>query len=94
MIILWTYVRCASYLFKLIPLYGGYPGARSNIGPVVDWYKQAMADSFNRLGDVALLSPVAVLTLTVITILLCLTISVELCRANRISASPDRPARI
>ncbi len=98
MIAVWTYVQSAGYGVKLIPLYGGFSGGRSNPGPIWQWYRLAWADSFSRLGNVTLLAPGFVLALALTVTLLTVSLGVWLCRQTiagdgfsrlRQSSTPD-----
>jgi hypothetical protein len=75
-LLVWTYVLCATYLVKLIPLYSGYEGP-ANPARLLDWYRKAFAASPDPLSYTALLSPAAVYVMTA----LCVASAIGLCVA-------------
>jgi len=79
MIVVWTYIQSTGYIAKLIPLYGGYAGGRSNFWPTLDWYRRAWRESFSRLGDVTLPPPVTVLALAGVVVLSGIWLGARLC---------------
>jgi hypothetical protein len=66
-LLLWTYVLCATYLVKLIPLYGGYE-RRGNVGPLLEWYRSAFAADVDPLAYSALGSPATIYMLTFLAV--------------------------
>jgi hypothetical protein len=71
-VLLWGYVLAATYLAKLIPLYGGFGGGRSTLREIVHWY----ATDWPRTADI--LSTTALLPATGIIALLTLVLTVLL----------------
>jgi hypothetical protein len=61
-VVLWGYILAATYVAKLFPLYGGFPGGRSTLRDIVRWY---IAD-WPRIADIlstTALAPAATLVL-------------------------------
>lgn len=53
--LLWGYVLAATYLAKLIPLYGGFRGGRSTLKEIVQWYRTDWARTSDILSTTAML---------------------------------------
>jgi hypothetical protein len=61
---LWAYVISATYLAKLIPLYGGYAGRPVRLAEIVRWYTGSSAELQDILRTTALAPPAWIFTLT------------------------------
>jgi 4-amino-4-deoxy-L-arabinose transferase-like glycosyltransferase len=66
--ILWTYVISATYVAKLIPLYGGYEQGKTTLKALVQWYATGQGRAREILAVTALGSPEAILSLVVVVI--------------------------
>ena len=60
----WAYVICATYLAKLIPMYGGYGGRPVRLAELFHWYKSSFDQIRDVLGTTAMISPSALFALT------------------------------
>ncbi len=56
-VLLWTYICLATYLVKLIPLYGGYPKGRTTLRDVWDWYLSHHGEMTGMLSTISLAPP-------------------------------------
>lgn len=63
MLITWTYVMCATWWAKLIPLYGGYAGDRATAARLLTWYRDSAFAGRSALSHVALLPAGAIYAL-------------------------------
>jgi hypothetical protein len=61
---LWAYVICATYVAKLIPMYGGYGGRPARLAEIARWYAGSLPRIREILSTTALISPVALFVLT------------------------------
>ena len=72
---LWTYICIATYVVKLIPLYGGYPEGRSTLSGILHWYAAAgpelqsitLAPPLMIYLETALVSGLAIVLATLLT---------------------------
>jgi hypothetical protein len=55
MVVLWGYVLAATYVAKLFPMYGGFPGGRSTLRDIVHWYLTDWPRTAELLSTTALL---------------------------------------
>ncbi len=60
---LWGYILAATYLAKLLPLYGGFPGGRSTLRELVHWYVSDWPRTSDILSTTAMVPPTLLLTL-------------------------------
>jgi hypothetical protein len=56
-VLLWGYVLAATWLAKLIPMYGGFPDSRAHLSSVCAWYWHDGAQRDAILGTLCLASP-------------------------------------
>lgn len=61
---LWTYVIAATWLVKLIPLYGGYAPARARFSALLDWYVRDWARLRDILATTSMTDPNTLFALT------------------------------
>lgn len=61
---LWTYVIAATYVAKLIPLYGGYAGRPVRLVEIFRWYRGGFREICGILSTTAMISPFALFLLT------------------------------
>lgn len=80
MAILWAYVLAATYLAKLFPLYGGFPGGRSTLREILHWYGSAWPRTSDILATTAMAPPALLLCLTVALLTLLIAILIEIVR--------------
>lgn len=59
-VLLWTYICCATYLVKLIPLYGGYANGRNTLKETLHWYLTQHRELASMLSTIGLAPPVAI----------------------------------
>ncbi len=64
MLWLWTYMISATYVAKLIPLYGGYSGRPVRPIEIARWYTGSFRQINDVLGTTAIISPAALFILT------------------------------
>ena len=64
MLWLWTYVICATYVAKLIPLYGGYAARPVRFLEMLRWYGGSFSEIASILNTAALLPATVLLALT------------------------------
>ena len=75
-IVLWSYVMAATYVAKLIPLYGGFASAHSRVSELVGWYRSGGAGSILEtvcLGNVTVVKVLVAVTLAM-NVTLCVTL--------------------
>jgi len=68
MLLLWTYIWAATYLVKLIPLYGGYTKGRTTLKETLEWYLTSHHELTNMLSTISLAPPVTIYVETCATI--------------------------
>jgi len=78
--LLWTYIAIATYLAKLIPLYGGYTEGRSTLRQLLHWYASRGADLTSMLSTISLAPPAAIYLESAVVTGLALTLAVHLVR--------------
>jgi hypothetical protein len=61
---LWAYVISASYIAKLIPMYGGYGSGPARLAGLVRWYTGSFPQIRDILATTAMVSPLAIFLLT------------------------------
>jgi 4-amino-4-deoxy-L-arabinose transferase-like glycosyltransferase len=78
-IVLWAYVMAATYVVKLIPLYGGFTPAHSRVSELLRWYRSGGAESILEtvcLGNWTAVKVLIVMTITM-NVALCITVVVR-----------------
>ena len=78
MIWMWAYVICATYIVKLIPLYSGFSGGRTDLAELWRWYTGPLERLSGALGMVALVPAAVVLWLTTGVVTMALGLAVRL----------------
>lgn len=90
-ILLWAYVLCATYLAKLLPLYGGLAEGRAHFGDLYSWYLDHGAERDAILGTTSLAGPPFLYAMAGAVILmnlgLCLALLRQLFRTRGVGAS-------
>jgi len=78
--LLWTYISVATYIVKLIPLYGGYPEGRSTLSGILHWY----ASTGPQLQSISLAPPFMIYLETALVSILALTLAgmLTICRTR------------
>ena len=82
-LLLWTYICAATYLVKLIPLYGGYPKGRTTLKETMEWYLTSHHELTNMLSTISLAPPIAIYAETSAVIGLAVVIAIRLGRQLR-----------
>jgi hypothetical protein len=59
-LLLWSYIGIATYLVKLIPLYGGYDKGRNTLRETLNWYISNGRDLTSVLSIISLAPPAAI----------------------------------
>jgi hypothetical protein len=85
--LLWMYISVATYIAKLIPLYGGYPGGRTTLRDLLRWYASHNADLTGMLSTLSLAPPAIIYIETVVVTSLAIALGIRLTRAVYPSAS-------
>jgi hypothetical protein len=67
-ILLWGYVLAATYLAKLIPLYGGFSGGRSTLREIVEWYAHDWPRTSDILSTTALMATAGLVVLLTVVL--------------------------
>jgi hypothetical protein len=75
---LWTYVICATYVAKLIPLYGGYAGRPVRLIEIVRWYTGSFRGIYGMLATTAMISPAVLFLLTAAVVATAVALAVRL----------------
>ena len=76
--LLWSYVCIATYIVKLIPLYGGYSKGRMTLKETFEWYRSSHHELTNMLSTISLAPPLAIYFGTAIIVSLSIVIAVRL----------------
>lgn len=63
MVVLWGYILAATYVAKLIPLYGDFPGGRSTLRDIAHWYWADWPRTSDILSTLALTPPAVLVVL-------------------------------
>jgi hypothetical protein len=79
--LLWMYISVATYIAKLIPLYGGYPGGRSTLREILRWYTSHSADLTSMLSTISLAPPAMIYIETAVVTGLAIALGIRLTRA-------------
>jgi hypothetical protein len=77
-LLFWTYICAATYLVKLIPLYGGYAKGRTTLKETMEWYVTSHHELTNMLSTISLAPPVAIYLQTSAVIGLVVVIALRL----------------
>lgn len=75
---LWTYVICATYVAKLIPLYGGYAGRPVRLIEMLRWYTGSFHQIYGMLATTAMIPPAALFLLTAAVVVTAVALAVWL----------------
>jgi hypothetical protein len=75
------YVCIATYIAKLIPLYGGYPEGRSTLSGLLHWYATRGAELTSMLSTISLAPPALIYLETAAVTGLAITLAARLTRA-------------
>lgn len=86
----WTYLIGATYLMKLIPLYGGFTGARAHVPELWSWYVHQGAERSAILGTMCLTPAWWIYAWTATVLLLAFTVCAILIRGISTPASTAR----
>lgn len=78
--LLWTYISIATYIVKLIPLYGGYPESRSTLTGILHWY----ASTGPQLTSITPAPPLLIYLETVLVSFLAITLATLLTYRGRV----------
>jgi hypothetical protein len=78
---LWTYVICATYVARLIPLYGGYAGRPVRAIEILRWYTGSFREISGMLATTALIPPAALWVLTAAVVVTGVALAVRLSAA-------------
>jgi hypothetical protein len=79
-VMLWAYVMGATYVAKLIPLYGGFTSSHVRVAELVGWYRSGVAGSILEtvcLGNLTALKVLVVATLAM-NVGLCITLVAQI----------------
>lgn len=75
---IWTYIAIATYVAKLIPLYGGFPAGKTTFSELLRWYWAQHGDLVAMLSTVSLASPVLIFAETAIVAVLATVLGIRL----------------
>jgi hypothetical protein len=75
------YVCIATYIAKLIPLYGGYTEGRSTLSGLLHWYATSGAELTGMLSTISLAPPALIYLETAVVTGLAITLAARLTRA-------------
>jgi hypothetical protein len=67
---LWAYVISATYVAKLIPMYGGYAGRPVRLAEIVRWYTGSSHELWEILGTTAMAPPAMIFVLAAAVVVL------------------------
>jgi hypothetical protein len=76
--LVWMYISIATYLVKLIPLYGGYTAGRSTLREILQWYVSSGAKFTNILSTISLAPPDIIFIETALVTGVAITLGVRL----------------
>ena len=82
MLWLWTYVICATYVAKLIPLYGGYAGRPVRLVELMRWYSGGFREISAILATTAMIPPAALFALTAVVVVMAVALAQQLSGAG------------
>ncbi len=77
----WMYICIATYIAKLIPLYGGYNQGRSTLSGLLHWYVTSGAELTGMIATISLAPPALIYLETAAVTGLAITLAVRLTRA-------------
>jgi len=86
-LLLWTYLICATYVMKLIPLYGGFTEPRAHLWELYSWYVHRGAERGALLSSVCLTPAWWIDAMTAVTVVLAVAACATLAHAYMYSAS-------
>jgi hypothetical protein len=78
--LLWMYISAATYIVKLIPLYGGCTGGRGTLLGILQWYGSGGAEFTNILSTISLAPPHIIYIETALVTGLAIALGVRLIR--------------
>jgi len=78
---IWTYIAIATYVAKLIPLYGGFPAGKTTLSELFRWYCTQHGQLVTMLSTISLASPVLIFAGTAIVAVLAAVLAVRLATA-------------
>ncbi len=76
--LVWSYVCVATYVVKLIPLYGGYSKGRMTLKETFEWYRSSHHELTSMLSTISLAPPFVIYLGTAIIVSLAIAIAVRL----------------
>jgi hypothetical protein len=79
--LLWMYICIATYIAKLIPLYGGYSEGRTTLSGLLTWYATRTAELTSMLSTISLAPPTLIYLETAAVTGLAIALAVRLTRA-------------
>jgi len=85
-LLLWTYLICATYVMKLIPLYGGFTEPRAHLSELYSWYVHRGAERAAILSSVCLTPSWWIDAMTAVTVVLAVAACPTLAHAYMYSA--------
>jgi hypothetical protein len=85
--LLWMYICVATYVAKLIPLYGGYSGGRSTLREILRWYASHGAELSSMLSTLCLAPPAMIYIETAVVTGLAIALGIRLAWAVHRSAA-------
>jgi hypothetical protein len=77
-VLLWSYICIATYVVKLIPLYGGYSKGRMTLKETLDFYGSSHHELTSMLSTISLAPPFVIYAGTAVVVSLAVTIAVRL----------------
>jgi len=80
---LWAYVIAATYVAKLIPLYGGYGGRPVRLIELLRWYRGGFREIGGILSTTAMISPAALWLLTAMVVTIAVALAARLSTENK-----------
>ncbi|HJZ98708.1 MAG TPA: hypothetical protein VKE70_19500 [Candidatus Solibacter sp.] len=80
--LLGAYIISATYVAKLIPLYGGYSGHPAHLGELAGWYTTQFTRTSEILSTTALISPAVIWLLTLAVVAASLTLAIRIALSN------------
>ena len=72
---LWAYVICATYVAKLVPMYGGYGSGPARLAEIARWYWGSLPRIREALSTTAMISPTALFVLTGCVVIAAVTLA-------------------
>ncbi len=78
-VLLTAWISVATYIFKLIPLYAGYPEGKSTLRGILTWYTTRGPEITGMLRTISLAPPALIYLETFVVATLAVTLAVRLC---------------